>query len=140
MNRQIFEDVVKELPQLTAEGLVESDSPDFALKRQAFLGEIHYQEEVSRVRDVLSEMPKSERFSDWQRENCDPARLVGYFEWKTGQKVSIGSIIAAAVSLGFTMGVREKSHHVYFNFSAPLMESGLAELRTQEQIRQVSKA
>lgn len=139
MNRKIFEDVVKELPELTADGFLNPDSAEFHAQRKDFLQSPRYPEEVARVREFLAQIPKSERFSDWQRENCDPTRLLAYFRWKTGDKVSPGSIIAAAVSLGFTMGVRE-THQVYFNFSAPLIESGLAELRSYEQIHKVARA
>ena len=136
MDRSIFDEVACELPLLTADGFAFEGSPFFGAKRQDFLHSDRILHEFSLLRDSLQSLQKSQRFSEWQRKNCVPERLVDYFEFRLGQSVSPGSIIAAAVSLGFTMGVHD-GQTVYFNFSAEAIESGLAELRSREQIEKV---
>ncbi|RZA26085.1 MAG: hypothetical protein EOP10_04775 [Proteobacteria bacterium] len=137
MSRPIFDEVVKELPLLTADGFLDETSPGFLEKRSHFLSDERYTREIALLRDHLCQLPKSQRFSDYQRANCCPDNLVPYFTWRVGEAVTPGSIIAAALSLGFTMGKRD-THKVYFNFSAETIETGLAEHRTLEQIKKVS--
>ncbi len=136
MNRAMFESLLDELPRLTAKGFLAEDEKDFLRERREFLGDDRYVVEVALVRQVLREIPKSDRFSIWQREHCQPEHLLPYFRWRTGLDIEAGSIIAAAVSLGFTMGVRD-SKAVYFNFSGDSIESELSEFRTYEQTQKV---
>lgn len=137
MNRENIDEVVRELPLLTAEGFIDETTPGFLEKRSQFLSDPRYAHEIEILRVHLETIPKSQRFAEWQRVHCDPEALLEYFEWRVGQKVSQGSIIAAALSLGFTMG-KSGTHKVYFNFSAETIETGLAEFRTNQQIRRAS--
>ncbi len=136
MDRTTFQEVIEKVPLLAAEGLMKQGDPEIAAKRQEFLTDSVYLRETADAVTFLSHIGKSDRFSQWQRENCSPESLKALIEWHIGHPIAFGSIIAAALQLGFTMGVQD-NNKVYFNLLARQIETELAQLRTQQQICKV---
>ncbi|RYZ56868.1 MAG: hypothetical protein EOP07_11505 [Proteobacteria bacterium] len=136
MNRMTFNEVVHRVPNLAAEGLLVVNESKYTAKRHEFVtNALHLQEAID-ASNFLSKIGKSSRFSQWQRNNCSPENLKPLLEWHIGRPLSSGSIIVAALHLGFTMGVTDGTQ-VYFNFFAPQIETELAQLRTLQQIKRV---
>ncbi|MBC7530430.1 MAG: hypothetical protein H7318_02565 [Oligoflexus sp.] len=136
MNRMTFNEVVHKIPHLAAEGLLIVNEPKYLSKRHEFVNNALYLQETIDAVNFLQKIGKSSRFSQWQRSNCTPEILQPLLEWHIGRPIAPGAIIAAALHLGFTMGVQDGTK-VYFNFLARQIETELAQLRTLQQIRRV---
>ncbi|MBC7659998.1 MAG: hypothetical protein H7249_09845 [Chitinophagaceae bacterium] len=139
MDRKTFNEVVHKVPHLAADGLLVIGEPEYLMKRREFVTNAMYLQETIDAVHFLQGIGKSTRFSEWQRAHCTPEGLKALVEWHVGHEVSNGAIVAAALYLGFTMGVQDGTK-VYFNFLAPQVETEFAQLRTLEQIRQVARA
>jgi len=137
MNHATFIEVIERVPLLAAEGLMVPGDPENERKRHEFLNSPERLQETIDAAQFMATIGKSERFSEWQRKNCCPESLQGLIEWHVGRPISRGSIIAAALHLGFTMGVQGNSK-VYFNLLAPQIETELAHLRTHQQISEAA--
>lgn len=136
MNRQTFEHIISRIPHLTADGLTDISRPDFAAKRRDFIRSAKHLNQAIASARYLSSIAKSSRFSRWQRTHCTHDVVKELVEWSTGEQVSQGAFIAAALHLGFSMGVQDGTH-AYFNFLMPQMEF---ELDRMEQVRALKKA
>lgn len=136
MNRKTFNEVVHKVPHLAAEGLLVLNEPHYLGKRREFVNNAHYLEETIDAMRYIEKLARSSRFSQWQRTHATPEAIQELVEWHTGHKVSSGAVIAAALHLGFTMGVQDGTK-VYFNFLARQLETEIAQLRTLQQIRKV---
>ncbi len=139
MNGMTFSEVVRQIPRLAAEGLLELNEAKSHSKHYEFLNNDLYLRATNDAVNFLAKVGKSSRFSQWQRTNCTPEVLQPLLEWHIGRPIAPGAIIAAALQLGFTMGV-QKGSKPYFNFLARQIESELAQLRTLQQIRRVVHA
>ena len=136
MNRKTFNEVVHKVPHLAAEGLLVVNEPRYLTKRRDFVNNASYLQETIDAVNFLQNIGKSSRFSQWQRTHCTPQSIQELVEWHVGHPVSPGAIIAAALHLGFTMGVQDGTK-VYFNFLARQIETEMAQLRTLQQIKKV---
>lgn len=136
MNRMTFNEVVQKVAYLAAEGLLIVNEPNYLSKRHEFLNNPLYLQQSIDAANFLQKIGKSWRFSQWQRTNCTPEALQPLLEWHIGRPIAPGAIIAAALHLGFTMGVQDGTR-VYFNCLARQIETELAQLRTLQQIRRV---
>lgn len=136
MMRKEFNDVVQKVPQLTAEGMSSPAAADFFLKRQDFVNNALYLQQVNDAVEFLRGIGKSTRFTQWQKNNCLPERINSLIEWNSGRPVSQGAVIVAALSVGFTMG-GASSGSVYFNFLPRQIETELMNLRRRQLIKQV---
>ena len=124
---------------LTADGVISPVQDDFPTKRQDFLNNAVYLQQVNDAVDFLRGIGKSTRFSQWQKTNCLPERIGTLIEWNSGRPVSPGAVIVAALSTGFTMG-GASSGSVYFNFLPRQIETELMNLRRRQLIKQVMGA
>lgn len=136
MIRKDFNEVVQKVPHLVAEGLLSQGSPKFEQKRQEFLNNGIYLQQANDAVSYLQGIGRSTRFSQWQRLNCSPQRILSLVEWHAGRSVSPGAVIVGALHLGFTMGVDEENH-VYFNFLSRQIETELLQHRKRQLVRQV---
>jgi hypothetical protein len=139
MIRKEFNDVVQKVPHLTADGITSSLAPDFFSKRQDFLNNALYLQQVNDALQFLRGIGKSTRFSQWQKNHCLPERISSLIEWNSGRPVSPGAVIVAALYVGFTMG-GAASGSVYFNFLPRQIETELMNLRRRQLIKQVMGA
>lgn len=136
MNRHVFEMIIARIPHLTADGLMDISRPDFAAKRRDFVRSARHLNQAIAATHYLATIGKSSRFSRWQRTNCTHKVLKDLMEWSTGEEISEGAFIAAALHLGFTMGVQDGTV-AYFNLLVPQMEY---ELDRFQQVSALKKA
>lgn len=136
MNRKIFESIISKILHLTADGLMDISKADFAPKRRDFVRSAKHLIQAIAAAKYLQNIGKSSRFSRWQRANCTHASLKELVEWSTGQEISEGAFISAALHSGFTMGVQDGTI-AYFNFLVPQMEFELDRFAQVSQLRKV---
>lgn len=136
MNRRSFETIISRIPHLTADGLMDISKPDFAAKRRDFVRSAKHLNQAIAATRYLSTIGKSSRFSRWQRSNCTHDSLKELLQWSAGEEISQGAFIAAALHLGFTMGVQDGTI-AYFNFLVPQMEFELDRMKQVSALRRL---
>lgn len=136
MNRKTFETIISRIPHLTADGLMDISKPEFALKRRDFVRSAKHLNQAIAAAKYLETIGKSSRFSRWQRSHCNHQTLRDLIQWASGQDISEGAFITAALYLGFTMGVQDGTV-AYFNCLVPQMEYELQQFNRVREIRKV---
>lgn len=136
MNRKTFETIISRIPHLTADGLMDISKPEFAIKRRDFVRSAKHLNQAIAAARYLQSIGKSSRFSRWQRTNCNHQTLRELIQWSAGEEISEGAFIAAALHLGFTMGVQDGTV-AYFNFLVPQMEFELEQFNKVSELRKV---
>jgi hypothetical protein len=136
MNRKIFETIISRIPHLTADGLMDISKPEFAQKRRDFVRSAKHLNQAIAAARYLQGIGKSSRFSRWQRTNCTHSALKDLISWSAGEEISEGAFIAAALHLGFTMGVQDGTM-AYFNFLVLQMEYELERFNEVRALRRV---
>lgn len=142
MKKNEFEAIVKQMPDLTADGYTNIGSPMYRVKRKSFVEKAEYLQQSILSAKVLKQFRKSVLINAWQKKNALPSRIREIIEWHAQSPVSIGAIIVGAVYAGFKLERRFDENAAIdepvLNIFSRQLEGEFSKLRVRQMIKKLA--
>lgn len=137
MKKADFERIVTSYKGLTADGFEEPSGELYEMRRRDFLNSAIYLQHCLDAERVLRKFQPTTLMTKWQYAHSTPENLIPLIEWYCGRSNSLGSIIVAALQLGFALSTNTDGK-VCMNIFALQLEGELRDFKVRQLIQRAA--